>query len=168
MREQVKIPWEAERSGASLAGLFLSLVSRHSEATDSRDKIYGLLSLAGDVDTMPRPDYTKDVEAVYLEYARAMYFTHPGLSMQAGLQQQAMSLPSWVPDWTYPAKQIDHFIGSRGEVFIGHSNMYFDTNANLCRSGISLKELVVLGLRADTRDMTGVQVLKSSMNLDAQ
>jgi hypothetical protein len=117
---------------------------------------------------MPKPDYTKDVEAVYLEYARAMYFTHPGLLMQAGLQQQALSLPSWVPDWTYPAKQIDHFIGSKGELFIGHSNMYFDTNSHLCRSGNSPTELVLPGFRADTIDMTGVQMLNSSMNLDAQ
>ena len=46
--------------------------------------------------------------------------------------------------------------------------MYFDTNANSCRSGNSLKELVVPGVRADTIDMTGVQMLNSSMNLDAQ
>jgi hypothetical protein len=87
--------------------------------------------------------------------------------MQAGLQQQSLSLPSWVPDWTFPAKQIDHFIGSRGEVFIGHSNMHYDSRANF-RTGSSLNELIVPGFRADTIDMTGVQMLNSSMSLDAQ
>ena len=46
--------------------------------------------------------------------------------------------------------------------------MYFVTHANSCSSGNSLKELVVPGVRADTIDMTGVQMLNSSMNLDSQ
>jgi hypothetical protein len=169
-REQVKMAREAEMPGSRLAGLLLGLVSKHSEATDPRDKIYGLLSLAGDVDTLPKPDYTKDVEAVFLEFAQAMYRTHRGLLMQAGLQQQSLSLPSWVPDWTFPAKQIDHIIGRRGEIFLGHSNMLFEPNDDTpnFRTGNSPTELVLPGFLADTIDMTGIQMLNSSMNLDVQ
>jgi hypothetical protein len=77
---------------------------RNSRATDPRDKIYGLLGLAADVeDGDIVPDYHKSAEQVYLDFAHFIITKRKHLDIiSEGCGQSHSvfnSLPSWVPDW---------------------------------------------------------------------
>jgi hypothetical protein len=75
-------------------------MGRGMDATDPRDKVYGLLGLAK-LDIVP--DYTCSVLEVY-EKAAMEYLQTRGLSFclnEAGTgRQQSFDLPTWVPDWS--------------------------------------------------------------------
>jgi hypothetical protein len=75
------------------------------DATDPRDKIYGLLGLGGpfgNYKSLVRPDYSKPVESVYCEIARALIEDDRSLravGYASCLAAETPGLPSWVPDW---------------------------------------------------------------------
>jgi hypothetical protein len=78
------------------------------DATDPRDKIYGLLGLSGpfgNYKSLVRPDYSKPVESVYCEIARALIEDDQSLravsyaSCLSAAIDETPGLPSWVPDW---------------------------------------------------------------------
>lgn len=82
---------------------------RSAEATNPRDKIYGLWSMAEDRDWLPQVDYSKSVRQVYI--AAAKYWINNSIKVPANLStffsciQMAdprHQLPSWVPDWSTP------------------------------------------------------------------
>jgi hypothetical protein len=88
-------------------GIFLLLrelyVQKTMQATDQRDRVFGLLSLATDTEKLGiYPDYTNfDVTQVYLQVARAI--VRDGNLDLLGLAQfpkMFVQLPSWVPDWS--------------------------------------------------------------------
>jgi hypothetical protein len=138
-------------------------VSNNSEATDPRDKIYGLLSLAGDIDKLPRPDYSKSVEEIFTEFARVLYSTGRGIFELAGSSNQTLKLPSWVPDWTYPTKNINRWVGNKGEPFIGHINIHMGAVRTYFRAGDSPDEFVIQGWKADTIALTGLEMPDNSL-----
>jgi hypothetical protein len=74
-------------------------------ATDPRDKIYAFVRLASNSTIFEKPDYAKPIEKVYIEFALSVIKKYPGLIpqllMEAGRDQQKLSLPSWVPDWSF-------------------------------------------------------------------
>ncbi|UQC86202.1 uncharacterized protein CLUP02_11702 [Colletotrichum lupini] len=86
-------------------------------ATDQRDKIYGLMGLAcecQDLATMPlelRPDYQIDVTDVYLRVGRYMLQQSRSLafltrarcvdgSITRRQREESLDIPSWCPDWS--------------------------------------------------------------------
>jgi hypothetical protein len=75
---------------------------RDFEATDPRDKIYGVLSIMQPEDRVI-PDYSLSVEEVYTKFATLRVHKGDGgrLLDKAGLQRRFphATLPSWVPDW---------------------------------------------------------------------
>jgi hypothetical protein len=78
-------------------------VRREMKATDQRDRVFGLLSLATDTEKLGiRPDYTVvDLTKVYTHVARAII--RDGNLDLLGLAQfpkTFVQLPSWVPDWS--------------------------------------------------------------------
>ena len=83
---------------------------RHCNSSDPRDKVYALLGLANDqgVHQMVSVDYSKSVDAVYLECAQFLVRNGDGMEMltRAGIPQKRkdtglqLRLPSWVPDWS--------------------------------------------------------------------
>lgn len=84
---------------------------RHSKATDLRDKVYSLLSLASEgYRNGIVPDYSTSNTAtsVFLDLAR--YAVAMGdielLLRNAGGSQAVSGLPSWVPDWTYDSRNV--------------------------------------------------------------
>jgi hypothetical protein len=81
----------------------LMLKFRHSQSTDPRDKIYGLLGLLPGVIKI-YPDYSKSVKEVYTEAALQLvsYANDLDLLMQACSNNKA--LPSWVPDFAVPSR----------------------------------------------------------------
>ncbi len=82
-----------------------NLVLRHrdAQASDSRDKIFGLLGLAPDEITSEiTVDYSTDVNSIYRTFASTILesgdiylLNHAGIAHASGLE-----LPSWVPDWS--------------------------------------------------------------------
>ena len=76
----------------------------HLKATDPRDKVYALLTLAHETDDEPlRPDYKSAPEQVYQRVARYLLLRDPYIHIlnKAGISSGRPSdrLPSWVPDF---------------------------------------------------------------------
>jgi Heterokaryon incompatibility protein (HET) len=94
--------------GAKALGTFKK--HHHLDATDPRDKIYGLLGLAADRDQLKdfgiQPDYTRPCRELYISITIAMlrqgYLSVLSLSQFPKTQ---IGLPSWVPDWSIPLKK---------------------------------------------------------------
>jgi hypothetical protein len=99
-----------ERKGGRLSDYLHFLnVSCPMEATEDRDRIFGILALSRDVgDLGIKPDYGSTVEHVYTKTAKAIFNHGNGMkgptlellglcrSLGDGVSN---SLPSWVPDW---------------------------------------------------------------------
>jgi hypothetical protein len=77
------------------------------ECSDAKDKIYAICGLANDVsadDLELIPDYTLSVEEVYKRFARwciLKKYNLECLSFAGNQHSTALSLPSWVPDWSH-------------------------------------------------------------------
>jgi hypothetical protein len=76
----------------------------HLQATDPRDKIYGILALGRGIDI--RPDYSKTVRQVYTDLVISILphdstlLEYSGISFVKNINGPATT-PSWVPDWDY-------------------------------------------------------------------
>jgi len=83
---------------------FLTLLRRlHTlHATDCRDRVYALFSIAGDRRELNIiPDYTKSIHTVFTEAASALLQCgHLSVLLDATRSNSRADLPSWVPDWT--------------------------------------------------------------------
>ncbi|RYP60659.1 hypothetical protein DL770_009948 [Monosporascus sp. CRB-9-2] len=79
---------------------------RWNQATNARDKVYGLLGLAKDGDTV-LVDYEITAEEAYQNVALAIMHETGSLDILAHCLKPRLSrpsklrLPSWVPDWSY-------------------------------------------------------------------
>ncbi|KAK2035331.1 HET-domain-containing protein [Colletotrichum zoysiae] len=89
---------------------FLRLVRnyRHFDATDPRDKIYGLLGMLRNLDTTPHVfgiKYADTTEEVYARFATKMVQASLGMELLrdcggAQMPEESPKLPSWIPDWS--------------------------------------------------------------------
>ncbi|KAF8859539.1 hypothetical protein BDZ45DRAFT_650039 [Acephala macrosclerotiorum] len=78
--------------------------SRHLQATDPRDKIYGFLALTTNHNI--QPDYSKTTQQVYTEVARSILPHYPNLLAYSGISTRKNATSpsiasSWVPDWDW-------------------------------------------------------------------
>lgn len=77
--------------------------SRASEATDPKDKVYGILALSSDFrsGSVLVPDYNLTVEEVYTSVVKAHIEKYGNLDIlgYCGYTAGGLNLPSWVPDW---------------------------------------------------------------------
>jgi hypothetical protein len=96
-------------------------MSRGLQATDDKDRVYGLIGMATDVSIAQfAADYTKSVEEVYREVTtylirtsshgnkldilgEAHHFESPKSESESSLPS---CLPSWVPDWRIPPRTV--------------------------------------------------------------
>lgn len=83
----------------------LELLNQHRDcaATDPRDKVYGLLGLAGDVATIGlKPSYTATPEDIFIDLFRKHVTATGTLDMLCEVRypKKLTGLPSWVPDWS--------------------------------------------------------------------
>lgn len=155
--------YQARRVGNDLGLLRLLLVERTQSATDDRDKVFDLLSLATDVGMeqgergtcLPvRADYHLKTREVYTEVARSIITGYNSLSIltAAGLLREPVihDLPSWVPDWS--RRQPGKALMSRQ----GESN-YKACNGSPARCEISTDglRLTVSGILCDRISRTG-------------
>jgi hypothetical protein len=79
----------------------LLILSRGFRATDPRDKIFALLTLAVDREDFPKPNYSWPLEKVYRRFARSLIRQGHGLGILslAGIQASPLFDSSWIPDW---------------------------------------------------------------------
>ena len=92
----------AERSEQS-AILKLARYTRDRLASDPRDKIYSLASIAGDPIPLPYPpNYKINVAHLYRDFAAHTITTTKCLEILASCiyGSSSFDIPSWVPDWT--------------------------------------------------------------------
>lgn len=96
----------AQVSGRRLSDIKIAMQAlRYLNCGDPRDKIFAVLSVV-DPWWMPQlaPDYSRSVQQVYTDAARALVTTTLGLGFWQGMNHPAAKkipgLPSWVTDWT--------------------------------------------------------------------
>ncbi|KAK2039164.1 HET-domain-containing protein [Colletotrichum somersetense] len=81
---------------------------RHFDATDPRDKIYGLSGMLRNWNTCSRVfeiNYADTTEEVYTRFATKMVEASLGMELLrhcGGIQksEESLKLPSWIPDWS--------------------------------------------------------------------
>ncbi|PVH74160.1 hypothetical protein DL98DRAFT_605117 [Cadophora sp. DSE1049] len=85
------------------------------QATDPKDKIYGLLGIASDYDVLKLiaerdalrviPNYVLSCAEIFTEFAMAMMMQgYPSILSLCQSPKSISGLPSWVPDWSTPLK----------------------------------------------------------------
>lgn len=97
--EQARRKWHAE-GGTDLVRLLQEFSDR--QASDDRDKVFGLLSLARHGQQYIKPNYFFDVFHTYRSTALALIANGDSLACWAGDQKRKFNrgLPSWIPDWS--------------------------------------------------------------------
>ncbi|KAG7293453.1 hypothetical protein NEMBOFW57_003504 [Staphylotrichum longicolle] len=92
---------------------------RHRHCTDSRDKIFGVLSLVRDWGSWKplKADYAKAALQVFIEFAAQMLRSREYgpkallLATGAGYPSRALTgLPSWAPDWYQKGSAYDKYL----------------------------------------------------------
>lgn len=71
-------------------------------ATDPRDKIYAVLTLATDSSLTPVADYSLPTADVYLQFVKYLITHGHGIEMlqEAAAFPSTLDIPSWLPDWS--------------------------------------------------------------------
>jgi hypothetical protein len=128
----------------------LELLNQHRdcEATDPKDKVYGLLGLSGDVDRLGiKPNYNFSVQQIFVEIFERHVEATQSLDIICGIRfpRAFDDLPSWVPDWstdqTVPGICInDRYVG--GNDFPGSPIAHFEKYA---ASGVSSPQVIFSG-----------------------
>ena len=105
--ERLRSEWHS-RGGAPLLSLLQGFSSRR--ASDERDKVFALLGLVTESQQgLVQPDYGAEVSEVYRSTALALVNDSGTLSIWNGdvARKNAMSLPSWIPDWSATCEEPD-------------------------------------------------------------
>lgn len=94
----------AERSERQKPELLdLLRLGRNREATDDRDKVFGILGLLHEDDKVViTPDYSMDITDLYIHCAQTILMNSHHLQLLTSCLGpiQRSNLPSWVPDWS--------------------------------------------------------------------
>ncbi|KAI1866277.1 uncharacterized protein JN550_007665 [Neoarthrinium moseri] len=93
--------------GTQLDLLWILRQNFHREATDSRDKVYGVLGLVSsprDIGSI-RPDYRRSAREVYEDVTMNLIGSVSSLSVLAGDATRNADFPSWVADWGQQSKK---------------------------------------------------------------
>jgi hypothetical protein len=119
--EQTRRKWRTQ-GGTDLARLLQEFSDR--QATDDRDKVYGLLGLAKQDQHDIEAAYGLDVSETYRVTALTLIGNRGSLACWCGDQKRKFhrGLPSWVPDWSTAAAVADkrrlelfhHYRANRG------------------------------------------------------
>lgn len=96
------------QSGLETRLLDLLSTTRSNFSTDPRDKLFALLGLAKDADTLlPSPDYSRSIVEIYSALVIKMIFSQKSLDVLSEVEDSRWTLigglPSWAVDWSaYP------------------------------------------------------------------
>lgn len=77
-------------------------LTRKLDATDPRDKIFGVLGLVRDESAFLDPDYKSEYPVVFRDWTTKLISTTQGLEvlLHTNYTLRQKDVPSWVPDWT--------------------------------------------------------------------
>lgn len=77
-------------------------LTKTSQCTDSRDRIYAILSLIGDNRIQIQPDYTKSPEMIFTDAVKHVFEKTNSLNLLSSceLNPKRLDIPSWVPDFS--------------------------------------------------------------------
>jgi hypothetical protein len=89
------------------------------QATNPRDKIFGLLGISTDSKLLAlTPDYNASVQEVYTTWTRHLLLNGAPLVLHiagTGFSRKLGDLPSWVPDWSSIPKRESFGMAARAE-----------------------------------------------------
>ena len=101
MRRMFRQEWLSPESSGSPRLAQLLRGSLTLEATDARDKVYALLSLADDREELGLvPDYTKSLNEVYTDVTRNVNRTTGSLNLLCINTNSERLISSWASDWS--------------------------------------------------------------------
>ena len=131
-----------------------------AEATDPRDRLFALLSLASDLDEdevqLLRPHYKEDVRSVVCRYASVLVSKGKCMKIlySAFLEPDPYNLPSWMGNWITPVHPISK------KTHIAHQEPHnYKAGGNStpkARMGDEYDVLIVSGGLVDTIDCVGI------------
>jgi hypothetical protein len=162
--------------------LRLLQIHRNREATDPKDKVYGIIGLSSDFSsgTYLEPNYEFSIGEVYASVVRAHIEKYDNLDIlgHCGFSGRDPDLPSWVPDWRVPLAAIGYPLEKTMETSDGsvqrayrasgetlsfgdHPPKIKVTDKHLVLHGFHLDVIDRLSAAADYTDPTLVDVEKS-------
>jgi len=111
---RLDFPLHESLAPPAAAALFVMLLRIYGDrkAAEHHDKIYGLLGLSTSFSfhgcNPPKIDYTTSIIDVYTDWARFLISTQKSLDLLYISQRMEHdpALPSWVPDWRTPRKDL--------------------------------------------------------------
>ncbi|KAF5645150.1 heterokaryon incompatibility (het-6OR allele) [Fusarium sp. NRRL 52700] len=103
--ERLRMEW-ADGKATALLSLLQDFSSR--KATDDRDKVFALLSLARDIETI-EPNYSLSTVQVYRNTVIDLIQHSGSLTALSGDMKRKNSgrIPSWIPDWSVAMEEPD-------------------------------------------------------------
>jgi hypothetical protein len=133
------------------SGLASLAFGRELDATNPRDKVYGLLGLSTEARIVP--DYSKPVRNLYIE-AASEYLRLEGLTRTLNLVRKSRfnghNLPSWVPDWSVNTTDLPMRNPEPSRNDVVQSDMGFHAKKSILRAtGSCLSKVLYL------QDLTG-------------
>ena len=148
--ERVVLSLLTVRNDSQCQSLIKLLISfRQSRSSDPRDRVYALLGLANDqgAHDMVSVDYSKSVEAVYLECAQCLVRDGMEMLIQAGTPHNRKgaylkpSLPSWVPGWS---REMSNYFRQRQDLYRAAGETQSDIEVEDHGNGLNVR-----GIRID-------------------
>lgn len=90
------------------------IATRYSGCSEPRDALYAKMHLAKDGGMLGQPDYTKSIASLFHQFAVACVATSHSLRVLsfAGGYNNALGMPTWVPDWTPRDQMPEMRLGS--------------------------------------------------------
>ncbi|KAF4953044.1 hypothetical protein FGADI_6314 [Fusarium gaditjirri] len=103
--ERLRMEWD-DGKATTLLSLLQEFSSR--KATDDRDKVFALLGLAKDIQTI-KPDYSLSTVQVYQRTVIDLIKHSGSLTALSGDMKRKNSgrIPSWIPDWSVAMEEPD-------------------------------------------------------------
>jgi hypothetical protein len=166
--------------------LQLLQATRFSDATDPRDKIYGILGLSWDFSSGSElvPDYNLTAREVYTGVVKAHMKKHDNLDIfgHCGYTAGGLDLPSWVPDWrsasetltgvpfekevAYKGRKVQPVYHASGEILSFGDQSPVITDKELYLHGLILDAIETLYKSSDYTDPSRRNVEKSWLTED--
>lgn len=152
-RDQLLDPTSTDGSNTPRLSLrsFLSLTRNSAQATDPRDMVYSLLSLAYDAHQYSIPvDYSLTCAEVYKRTATLLYphGDHQILYDAQSIERKVPGLPSFVPDWSAP--------GIKSIITVPESRQDEDCTPSPFRAGGNEKPEILVDPTCTTMKIRGI------------
>jgi hypothetical protein len=111
---------------------------RNADVTDLKDKVYAMHGVART--DSPAVDYRNSVHQVYIDTARAILHEPYALHLAGIGFDRALSVPSWVPDWSAPLKGSQGYLVPPGLHFYNACGSHTATRIRATEATIALPE----------------------------